>query len=240
MKTRLIIAILGSLSIATSAWTTISSSTTSKAIEATAVATTSSRRAFIDTASKLVPLVLLTPSAVAEDEDAAAPASAPAPTPPAQSVADYNVGSISLDDERGPPPPPREAVEYSVGKLDLGDDPASVEEEESPPAPGEPLDENEFIATLKARSIANKEKNKKLSERADKLSVNAFQSQYDRPSFIGVRDPDQIDRITMVLKEDFDELFADGKIRQTYESKMSKKTGEVSDDYMRPIFVYVK
>jgi len=248
MKAGLAIAIFGWLCANASAWTIISPTTMSTAAEA--IATTSNRRGFLDTVCKVVPLVLVTqPTLAAADDDVvveAEPPAAPAPPPAAKKTVDYNVGAISLDDERGPPPPPRDVVDYSVGKVYLGDEkaappPAPVEEEEPPPLePEESLDENEFIATLKARSIANKEKNKKLSERTDKLSVNAFRSQYNRPSFVGVRDPDQTDRVTMVLKEDFDKMFADGKVRQTYESKISKKTGELSDDYTRPIFVYVK
>jgi hypothetical protein len=99
-------------------------------------------------------------------------------------------------------------------------------------------DENEFIARLKARSDANKDKYKAMAESPDKLSKRQFLSQYDRPSYVGVHSPIN-DSVTMVLKEDFEKMLSDGKVRKTYESKVNKKSGEISDDYSRPVFVYV-
>jgi hypothetical protein len=77
-----------------------------------------------------------------------------------------------------------------------------------------------------------------MSERGDKLSYKHFRSQYDKPSFVGVHSPND-DSVEMILKEEFDSMLSSGKVRQTYESKVSKKTGEISDDYSRPIFVFV-
>ncbi len=173
MKTGLILA---SLCATTSAWT--------------APTPASSRRKFLDTAAKIVPLVIAT-EAFAEDEAAA-------PSEPVVSEAP--------------------AVE------------------EPPPAP-EINNENEFIEKLLKRSAANKEKNDASVMARDKLSKRGFSSQYDRPSFVGVHYKDS-DKVDMILKEEFDKMLANGKVKQTYESKVSKKTGEISDDYAKPIFVF--
>ena len=96
---------------------------------------------------------------------------------------------------------------------------------------------NEFIEKLLKRSAANKEKNDASVMARDKLSKRGFSSQYDRPSFVGVHYKDS-DKVDMILKEEFDKMLANGKVKQTYESKVSKKTGEISDDYAKPIFVF--
>ncbi len=174
MKTGLLLASLCSLSATSSAWTT-----------PTPDSSTSSRRNFLNTAAKIVPLVIAT-EAFAEDEVPAAP-------------------------------------ETPV-----------VEEEPAAPVITE---ENEFIAQLLKRSEANKEKNTKLSLSRDKLSKRQFSGQYDRPSFVGVHYTGS-DKVDMILKEEFDKMLASGSVKQTYESKVSKKTGEISDDYSKPIYVF--
>jgi len=178
----------------------------------TAAAASSSRRGFLDAAAKIVPLVLVAEPVFAEDEAAAAAAAA-APSPQAESPSTAATEVVAA--EVAPP----------------------VVEEEAPPT-ASPSEENEFIATLKARSEANRDKNLAMSERGDKLSYQHFRSQYDKPSFVGVHSPND-DSVKMVLKEDFDSMLSSGKVKQTYESKVSKKTGEISDDYSRPIFVFV-
>ena len=177
MKTGLFLTSLCSLSATTSAWTNPSPESAT------------SRRNFLDTAAKIVPLVVAT-EAFAEDEaPAAEPAVAEAP---------------------------------------------AVEE----PAPAAPTNDNEFIAKLLQRTEANKEKNLKLSQRGDKLSSGQFRSQYDRPSFVGVHSATDSEKVTMILKEEFDKMLANGTVKQTYESKVSKKSGEISDDYSKPIYVF--
>mmetsp|Transcript_2741 Transcript_2741/g.7330 ORF Transcript_2741/g.7330 Transcript_2741/m.7330 type:complete len:187 (-) Transcript_2741:67-627(-) len=108
-------------------------------------------------------------------------------------------------------------------------------EPEAAPAPA--ADENEFIARLKAQSEANKDKYKAQSRMNDKLSKRQFASQYDRPSYVGVHTADN-EAVKMVLKEQLDQLLADGKVKQTYESKVNKKSGEVSEDFSKPIFIF--
>ncbi len=117
---------------------------------------------------------------------------------------------------------------------------AAVVEEEAAPAAAVAAvgDENDLIATLKARSEANRAKNKNLSERGDKLSSKQFASQYDRPSFVGVHSASDTEKVTMYLKEDFDKMLASGSVKQSYEQKVNKKTGEVSDDFSKPIYVF--
>eukprot|EP00531_Pseudo-nitzschia_arenysensis_P013568 CAMPEP_0116139172 /NCGR_PEP_ID=MMETSP0329-20121206/13164_1 /TAXON_ID=697910 /ORGANISM="Pseudo-nitzschia arenysensis, Strain B593" /LENGTH=184 /DNA_ID=CAMNT_0003634185 /DNA_START=31 /DNA_END=585 /DNA_ORIENTATION=- len=182
MKTALLLTSLCSLSATSSAWTTPTPpSSTSSA----------SRRNFLDTAAKIVPLVIAT-DAFAEDE-------APA-----------------------------------VAETPVVEEAPVVEEEPAAPVITE---ENELIAQLLKRSEANKDKNAKMSLSRDKLSKRQFSSQYDRPSFVGVHYADS-DKVDMILKEDFDKMLASGSVKQTYESKVSKKTGAISDDYSKPIFVF--
>ncbi|OEU11260.1 hypothetical protein FRACYDRAFT_246373 [Fragilariopsis cylindrus CCMP1102] len=92
------------------------------------------------------------------------------------------------------------------------------------------------------QSEANAEKYKKESQRSDKLSKKQFLDQYKRPSYIGVRtskDSKDASQSTMVLQSELDILLKDGKVVKSYESKASKKTGEISDDYAKPIYVFV-
>ena len=175
MKTGLYLTTLCSLGATTMAWSNAPANSAS------------SRRAFLDSAAKIVPLVVAADAAFADDEAAAEPVA------------------------------------------------AAVEEEAAPAAVS---DENDLIATLKARSEANRAKNKKLSERGDKLSSKQFASQYDRPSFVGVHSASDTEKVTMYLKEDFDKMLASGSVKQSYEQKVNKKTGEVSDDFSKPIYVF--
>ena len=175
MKTGLYLTTLCSLGATTMAWSNAPANSAS------------SRRAFLDSAAKIVPLVVAADAAFADDEAAADPVA------------------------------------------------AAVEEEAAPAAVS---DENDLIATLKARSEANRAKNKKLSERGDKLSSKQFASQYDRPSFVGVHSASDAEKVTMYLKEDFDKMLTSGSVKQSYEQKVNKKTGEVSDDFSKPIYVF--
>eukprot|EP00533_Pseudo-nitzschia_delicatissima_P015633 CAMPEP_0197274066 /NCGR_PEP_ID=MMETSP1432-20130617/12158_1 /TAXON_ID=44447 /ORGANISM="Pseudo-nitzschia delicatissima, Strain UNC1205" /LENGTH=179 /DNA_ID=CAMNT_0042739821 /DNA_START=23 /DNA_END=562 /DNA_ORIENTATION=- len=161
----------------------------------TAPTPASSRRNFLDTAAKIVPLVIAT-EAFAEDE-----AAAPAPAEPIVS----EVEAPAVEEPAAP--------EITI------------------------TNENEFIEKLLKRSAANKEKNDANVMARDKLSKRGFMNQYDRPSFVGVHYKDS-DKVDMILKEEFDKMLADGKVKQTYESKVSKKTGQISDDYAKPIFVF--
>ena len=178
MKTGLYLTTLCSLGATTMAWSNAPANSAS------------SRRAFLDSAAKIVPLVVAADAAFADDEA------------PAEPVA------------------------------------AAVEEEAAPAAAAAVSDENDLIATLKARSEANRAKNKKLSERGDKLSSKQFASQYDRPSFVGVHSASDAEKVTMYLKEDFDKMLTSGSVKQSYEQKVNKKTGEVSDDFSKPIYVF--
>jgi hypothetical protein len=153
-------------------------------------------------------------------EDEAAPA-AEAASAEAVASSDAAAAAPAVDDAAATEAAAAPAVEESPPESSVGNG-----------------DENEFIARLKARSEANKDKYKAMAERPDKLSKDQFLSQYDRPSYVGVHSPTS-DSVTMVLKEDFEKLLSDGKVRKTYESKVNKKSGEISDDYSRPVFVYV-
>jgi len=213
MKTGLVLTLAGSLGASpASAWTT--SSTTSS----------SSRRAFLDQAAKIVPLVLIAEPAFAEDEVASTSAPAAASSEAAAPAVAGDAPVVVTTDAS--------AAEATITPALIEETPAAAIE---PPAP---LDDNEFIATLKARSIANKDKNKALAERPDKLSFAHFKDNYARPSFVGIYHTEDPNDVTMVLKEDFDQMMVDGKIKTTYHSKISKKTGEISDDYSRPIYMY--
>ena len=180
MKTGIYLTTLCSLGATTMAWSNAPSNAAS------------SRRAFLDSAAKIVPLVVAADAAFADDE--AAPAEP-------------------------------EAAVVAV-------------EEEAVAAPVAVSDENDLIATLKARSEANKAKNKKLAERGDKLSLKQFADQYDRPSFVGVHSATDTEKVTMYLKEDFEKMLASGSVKQSYEQKVNKKTGEVSNDFSKPIYVF--
>lgn len=179
MKTGIYLTTLCSLGATTLAWSNAPSNAAS------------SRRAFLDSAAKIVPLVVAADAAFADDE-------APAAEPVAEAA-------------------------------------AVVEEEAAPVAV---TDENDLIATLKARSEANRAKNKKLAERGDKLSSKQFASQYDRPSLVGVHSATDTEKVTMYLKEDFEKMLASGSVKQSYEQKVNKKTGEVTDDFSKPIYVF--
>ena len=115
---------------------------------------------------------------------------------------------------------------------------AAVEAEpETPADPAPATDENEFIARLKAQSEANKDKYLAQSRMNDKLSKRQFNSQYDRPSYVGVHTADN-SSVKMLLKADFEQMLKEGKIEQKYESKVVKKTGEISDDFSKPIWMF--
>jgi hypothetical protein len=103
-------------------------------------------------------------------------------------------------------------------------------------------DSDDFIGRLKAQSEANADKYKKDSQRSDKLSKSQFLDQYKRPSYIGVRtskNSKDASQSTMVLQSELDLLLKDGKVAKSYESKANKKSGEISDDYSKPIYVFV-
>ncbi|CAJ1956839.1 unnamed protein product [Cylindrotheca closterium] len=127
-----------------------------------------SRRVFLDTAAKVVPLVALSSPAFADDEAASAePISVPGTTP---------VPST---------------------------------------------EENECIARLKKQSDANKEKYAQQAIRSDKLSNGQFSTQYQRPSYFGVRRTNG--SFEMVDPSELDELMKSGKVESTFD-KMSNKT----------------
>ena len=173
----------------------------------------SSRRTFIDQAVKIVPLVAVvaSPPFAFADEEAAAVAVAVSEPEPVAVVAAVE---------------PEVATEAVVVA-----------------APVTPkYESDDFIGRLKAQSEANAEKYKKESQRSDKLSKKQFLDQYKRPSYIGVRtskDSKDASQSTMVLQSELDILLKDGKVVKSYESKASKKTGEISDDYAKPIYVFV-
>ena len=121
--------------------------------------------------------------------------------------------------------------------------------EESPPAPesttstaGDDDAANEFIAKLKAKSDAKREEYLQQAQRPDKLSGRQFKSQYDRPSYVGVRhDEDGSGRVEMLLRSEVDKLMASGKIDQQYDTIVNEKTGETKPDYKKgKIYVFKK
>eukprot|EP00536_Pseudo-nitzschia_multiseries_P004561 jgi/Psemu1/10225/gm1.10225_g len=126
---------------------------------------------------------------------------------------------------------PAEAAPEPAAAVEAAPEPEAA----APPAAA--ADENEFIARLKAQSEANKDKYKAQSRMSDKLSKRQFMSQYDRPSYVGIHTADN-QSVKMVLKEELDQLLASGKVKQTYESKTNKKSGEVSEDFSKPIFIF--
>ena len=90
---------------------------------------------------------------------------------------------------------------------------------------------NEFVARLKAQSLANKEVYKGESQAADKLSGRQFSSQYDRPKYIGVEKADGT--YQMVTPSELDALMKEGKVEKIYQTKVNKKTGEEKIDYSK-------
>ena len=169
----------------------------------------SSRRTFIDQAVKIVPLVAVVVAS------------------PPFAFADEEAAAVAVVAVSEPEPV---AVVAAV-------------EPEAVAAPVTPkYESDDFIGRLKAQSEANAEKYKKESQRSDKLSKKQFLDQYKRPSYIGVRtskDSKDASQSTMVLQSELDILLKDGKVVKSYESKASKKTGEISDDYAKPIYVFV-
>ena len=177
----------------------------------------SSRRTFIDQAVKIVPLVAVVvaspPFAFADEEAAVAVVAVSEPVPVAVVA--------GVEPEAAATEPEAAVVAAPVTPKYESDD---------------------FIGRLKAQSEANAEKYKKESQRSDKLSKKQFLDQYKRPSYIGVRtskDSKDASQSTMVLQSELDILLKDGKVVKSYESKASKKTGEISDDYAKPIYVFV-
>eukprot|EP00526_Cylindrotheca_closterium_P022469 CAMPEP_0113631816 /NCGR_PEP_ID=MMETSP0017_2-20120614/16532_1 /TAXON_ID=2856 /ORGANISM="Cylindrotheca closterium" /LENGTH=181 /DNA_ID=CAMNT_0000542337 /DNA_START=35 /DNA_END=580 /DNA_ORIENTATION=- /assembly_acc=CAM_ASM_000147 len=147
-----------------------------------------SRRAFLDTAAKVVPVIALSAPAFA-DEEAAPAAPAPEPTP------------------------------------------------EPEPTPAPSTDENEFIARLKKQSEANKDKYTQQAIRSDKLSNGQFSSQYQRPSYVGVRRTNGA--YEMVTPSELDGLLKSGKVELTYDAVIvDKQTGEAKKDLSKKVYAY--
>lgn len=90
--------------------------------------------------------------------------------------------------------------------------------EEKVPEPSK-VEEDDFIARLKAQSDANKEAYKKQAQRPDKLSNGQFSAQYDRPKYFGVQKTDG--SYQMFLQPELDKLLADGKVRVFNQSDLS-------------------
>jgi hypothetical protein len=170
----------------------------------------SSRRTFIDQAVKIVPLVAIASPVFAADDDEAAAAAAAA---------------VSVTSES-------ETVEAAVEAAPVPSDTTATPT----------YDSNDFIGRLKAQSDANADKYKRDAQRSDKLSKSQFIDQYKKPSYVGVRtSKDSMDasQSTMVLQSELDQLLSQGKVTKSYESKANKKSGEISDDYSKPIWVFV-
>eukprot|EP00535_Pseudo-nitzschia_heimii_P007631 CAMPEP_0197190444 /NCGR_PEP_ID=MMETSP1423-20130617/21664_1 /TAXON_ID=476441 /ORGANISM="Pseudo-nitzschia heimii, Strain UNC1101" /LENGTH=227 /DNA_ID=CAMNT_0042642825 /DNA_START=125 /DNA_END=808 /DNA_ORIENTATION=+ len=205
------------------AWTPSTSSSSQQQ------ASSSSRRAFFGKAASAVvvaPLILGSGGspALADDTDAAA---TPAATPATETAVSAEAATTTT----------AVAAEVTPAVAETTP-PPTVEEEAPAPPPAE--EENEFIARLVKRSEANKDKYKAMAESNDKLSHRQFMSQYDRPSYVGVYNRDDTDggSSKMFLQADFDKLLEKGEVVQSYMSKVSKKTGEISEDYSRPIYVF--
>ena len=179
---------------------------------ATPTSTSSSRRSFLDQAAKLVPLVSVavigSSSPAFADDEPAVDAAVPVVTEAIPEVAEAVAA-------------PEEATATETTTTTTA-----------------AYDENDFVARLKAQSDANRDKYKAEAQRPDKLSKRQFRSQYDRPSYIGVRNTHD-ENVRMVLKAELEQLVSDGKVTKSYESKVNKRSGEISDDYSKPIFVFV-
>mmetsp|Transcript_12582 Transcript_12582/g.14195 ORF Transcript_12582/g.14195 Transcript_12582/m.14195 type:complete len:253 (-) Transcript_12582:128-886(-) len=221
----------------------------------TTLSSLSSRRLFLDqTVAQVIvavpSLVVLSSPAFADDNESAV-APVPSETPPApvavaieEQVTATATAEVT-DVVTTPPPPATTVVETEPVQV------AAVVEEVAavtPPPTGSATDtsnndDSDFIKRLKAQSDAHADEYKKDSQRSDKLSVQQFRDQYKRPSYVGIRtpeDPRDSSKSTMVLQTELDQLLAQGKVIKTYASKITnKKTGVITDDYSQPIFVFV-
>jgi hypothetical protein len=172
-----------------------------------------SRRTFIDQVVKIVPLVAIASPVFAADEEVAIVGGQTDEAAAVSVVSEPEVAAVEA--EAAP------VVEVAVPKYDSDD----------------------FIGRLKAQSEVNADKYKKDAQRSDKLSKSQFLDQYKRPSYIGVRtsaNSKDASQSTMVLQSELDQLLKDGKVRKSFESKANKKSGEISDDYSKPIWVFVE
>jgi len=220
----------------------------------TTLSSLSSRRLFLDqTVAQVIvavpSLVVLSSPAFADDnESAVAPVPSEAPPAPVAVAIEEQVTATATAEVTAavatpPPPPATPAIETEPVQVA-----AVVEEVATPPTPTETKrsdasDDSDFIKRLKAQSNAHAEEYKKDSQRSDKLSIQQFKDQYKRPSYVGIRtpeDPRDSSKSTMVLQTELDDLLSNGKVIKTYASKITnKKTGVITDDYSQPIFVFV-
>lgn len=111
----------------------------------------------------------------------------------------------------------------------------------SPASAVDDNDNNEFVARLRAQSEANKDAYRKQSIRTDKLSPDAFNAQYTRPKYVGVRrelhDPGSV---TMVTRDELDALVQAGRVEQKYTVTIDERTGEARPDYAQgKLYVFV-
>lgn len=98
---------------------------------------------------------------------------------------------------------------------------------------------SDFVARLKAQSDANREKYKKQAQSSDKLSTRQFSSQYDRPSYVGVRKGDAT--FEMITTSELEVLIAGDKVKKYYETTVDEKTGEENFDYSKGIkYAYIE
>jgi len=202
-------------SMIVSAWTTTTTTTTTNS------SVQSSRRLFFkQTVTKFVPFVAITAITPAfADELYGEPTTEPARTkqvvtPVEPIVRIYTNGTVQV-----------------------------ITDSTNTPVPVPP-NSNDFIARLKAQSDANAEKYKKDAQRSDKLSIKQFKDQYKKPTYIGIRsggngDASDASKSAMVLPTELEQLLKVGKVIKSYESKTNKKSGEISDDYAKPIYVFV-
>lgn len=87
---------------------------------------------------------------------------------------------------------------------------------------------NELIATLKARSEANKEANENYARRSDKLSKRDFKDiKANRPKLIVVNTGK--DGNKLFSSEEFATLFEDGKISTEYGTRKKQGGGDMID-----------
>ena len=89
---------------------------------------------------------------------------------------------------------------------------------------------SELIETLKARTEANREANANYAIRADKLSQRDFDDQkIRRPSFVTVKTLSGKKEKLLLVKDDFETLVRDGKIKVEYGTRMKQGGGEMKD-----------
>ena len=99
-------------------------------------------------------------------------------------------------------------------------------------------EENEFIRRLQAQSQAKRAEYEQQSLDMEKLSYQQFQSQYQRPKYIGIRRLDG--SFQMATPAELEEFIKEGSAEVQYGTKILKKTGEEAVDYSKRVYIFTK